>query len=66
MLRILNITAIAFYALWGLFTLAIRFFADHPAGYSIELFTVDMMVLYQVVLLHLQVLSLHQCLQINL
>jgi hypothetical protein len=46
MLRILNITAIAFYALWGLFTLAIRFFADHPVGYSIELFTVDMTVFF--------------------
>jgi hypothetical protein len=46
MLRILNITAIAFYTLWGLFTLAVRLFADHPVGYSIELFTVDMMVFF--------------------
>ncbi len=46
MLRILNITALAFYALWGVFTLAIRLFADHPAGYSLELFTVDMMVFF--------------------
>lgn len=42
MLRILNITAIAFYALWGFFTLAIRYFSDHPPGYSMELFTVDL------------------------
>lgn len=46
MLRILNITAIIFYTLWGLFTLAVRFFADHPAGYSMELFTVDLTVIF--------------------
>jgi hypothetical protein len=46
MLRILNITAIIFYAFWGVFTLAIRFFADHPSGYSMELFSVDLTVIF--------------------
>ena len=49
MMRVLNVTAIMFYALWGLFTLAIRFFADHPAGYSMELFSVDLTVIFCII-----------------
>lgn len=49
MLRILNITAIMLYALWGLFTLAIRFFADRPAGYSMELFAVDLTIVFCII-----------------
>lgn len=46
MLRVLNVSAIMLYGLWGVFTLAVRFFADHPAGYSMELFTVDLTVIF--------------------
>ena len=46
MLKILNWTSIILYAVLGLFTLAVRFFADHPAGYSMELFTVDLTVAF--------------------
>ena len=49
MLRILNITAIMLYALWGLFTLAIRFFADRPTGYSMELFAVDLTIVFCII-----------------
>jgi len=49
MLRILNVTALIFYALWSVFTLAIRFFADHPAGYSMELFAVDLTVILLII-----------------
>ncbi len=45
MLRILNLVAIILYAVDGLILLGIRFFADHPAGYSMELFTLDLTVL---------------------
>jgi hypothetical protein len=38
-----------FYAIWALFTLAIRFFADHPAGYSMELFSVDLTVIFCII-----------------
>jgi hypothetical protein len=48
-LRVLNVTALMFYALWSVFTLAIRFFADHPAGYSMELFAVDLTVLFCII-----------------
>lgn len=49
MLRVLNVTAMMFYVLWGVFTLAIRFFADHPAGYSMELFCVDLTVIFCII-----------------
>jgi hypothetical protein len=44
MLRVLNLVSIILYAVDGLFVIAIRFFADHPAGYSMELFAVDLTV----------------------
>jgi len=46
MLRVLNLTAMILYAVLGVFTLAVRFFADHPVGYSMELFTVDLTVAF--------------------
>jgi len=49
MMRVLNVTAMMFYALWGVFTLAIRFFADHPDGYSLELFSVDLTVIFCII-----------------
>jgi hypothetical protein len=49
MLKILNVTAMMLYGLWALFTLAIRFFADHPAGYSMELFAVDLTVIFCII-----------------
>lgn len=49
MLRILNVTAIAFYALWGVFTLAVRYFADRPSGYSMELFAVDLTIVFYII-----------------
>ena len=45
MLRILNLVAIILYVVDGLILLGIRFFADHPTGYSMELFTLDLTVL---------------------
>jgi len=49
MLKILNVTALMFYALWGVFTLAIRLFADHPVGYSMELFAVDLTIIFCII-----------------
>lgn len=49
MLKILNVTAMMLYALWAVFTFAIRLFADHPAGYSMELFTVDLTVVFSII-----------------
>ena len=46
MLKVVNLTSMILYALLGLFTLAVRFFADHPAGYSMELFTVDLTIAF--------------------
>lgn len=44
MLKVLNLVAIILYGIDGLLVLAIRFFADHPTGYSMELFAVDLTV----------------------
>ena len=49
MLRVLNLTSTILYAIFGLFTLAVRLFADHPVGYSMELFTVDLTILFSAV-----------------
>lgn len=49
MLKVLNLTATILYAVFGVFTLAIRLFADHPAGYSMELFTVDLTILFSAI-----------------
>lgn len=49
MLKVLNLTATILYAIFGAFTLAIRFFADRPAGYSLELFSVDLTIIFCVV-----------------
>ena len=48
MIKILNVMAVMFYALWGLFTLAVRYFADRPAGYSMELFLVDLTIVFYI------------------
>lgn len=49
MLRVLNLTATILYAIFGVFTLAVRFFADHPVGYSMELFSVDLTIFFCIV-----------------
>lgn len=46
MLKVLNLTATILYAIFGVFTLAVRLFADHAAGYSLELFSVDLTIIF--------------------
>lgn len=46
MLKVLNIAAIVLYAMDGFFLLAVRFFADHPANYDLEMLMVDLSIAF--------------------
>ena len=46
MLKVLNIAAIVLYAMDGFFLLAIRFFADQPADYNLEMLMVDLSIAF--------------------
>lgn len=46
MLRVLNIAAIVLYAMDGFFLLAVRFFADQPADYNLEMLMVDLSIAF--------------------